>query len=414
MPPRDREIVRDLARRVADVASQPVQAERARLWRACNDLTPVRPMVYLDPQNGWRELEEAWVRPRCSDPFIRDVERTLLFRLARAEHLPDDCPITDVYPVHLAVSGTGYDDYGIPMEVVRTADQGGAYRIVELVKDEGDLDRLHPRPIVVDHAATDRALERTRELIGDILRVERRGKTGWRYGLTRVLVHLRGLDQMMLDFYDEPALIHRLMAFLRDDCLREIDLMERERAVSLNNGPDSGTGSGGLSHTSSLPGPSFDGLPRVRHCTCWGESQETVGVGPAQFEEFVLAYQLPLLGRFGLVDYGCCEPLDHKLDLLLAKVPNLRWVSVSPWANRALCAEKLGGRYVYVYKPNPAYLCSPEPAWEAAAEDIRRTLVLTRGRPVHIVMKDTNTFHNDPPRATRWCEMARRLAEDAG
>ncbi len=218
---------------------------------------------------------------------------------------------------------------------------------------------------------------------------------------------------MMLDMYDDPELLHRLMAFLRDDFNREIEIMEREGAVSLNNTADNVTGSGGLSATRDLPGPGYDGTPRVRHCVCWGESQETVGVGPAQFDEFVLAYQLPLLRRFGLTDYGCCEPLDQKLDLLIAKVPNLRWVSISPWANRELCAEKLAGRYVYVYKPNPAYLCSPTPAWEAAEEDIRRTLCVARGQPIHIVMKDTSTFHHDASRVTRWCEMARRLAEES-
>ena len=135
-------------------------------------------------------------------------------------------------------------------------------------------------------------------------------------------------------------------------------------------------------------------------------------MGPAQFEEFVLAYQLPLLRRFGLVDYGCCEPLEQKLDLLISRLPNLRWVSVSPWANRGQCAEKLAGRYVYVYKPNPAYLCSPSPAWDRAEEDIRGALGAAKGQPMHIVMKDTHTFSHDVSRVTRWCEMARRLAED--
>jgi hypothetical protein len=168
-----------------------------------------------------------------------------------------------------------------------------------------------------------------------------------------------------------------------------------------------------LSPTTDLPGPGFDGTPRVRNCICWGESQETLGIGPSQFDEFVLSYQLPLLTRFGLVDYGCCEPLDTRLDLLMARVPNLRWVAVSPWANRELCAEKLDGRYVYVYKPNPSYLCSPTPAWDEVKEDIRRTLSVTRGQAVHIVMKDTSTFHDDPSRVTRWCELARTMAEES-
>jgi hypothetical protein len=226
-------------------------------------------------------------------------------------------------------------------------------------------------------------------------------------------VHWRGLQNIMLDMYDNPRLLHRLMALLRDDFMAEIDLLEAENAVSLNTTPTDVNGSGGLAPTSDLPGPGFAGNARVRHCVCWGESQETVGVGPSQFDEFILAYQLPLLERFGLVDYGCCEPLDSKLDLLLARVPNLRWVAVSPWADRRLCAEKLRGRFVYVYKPNPSFLCSPSPAWDRAGQDVRETLALTRGQPVHVVMKDTSTFHGEPDRVTRWCAMAVRLAEEA-
>lgn len=409
----EREIVRELARAVAEAAARPEEREKARLWTACNDLRPVRPMVCLHPQNGMPEVEAEWVRLCCVDPSLRSVERGLRLKLLRVRHMPDDVPITGEYEVHTTVHGTGYDDYGIPIQVERSGVEGGAYHMVRLVNDQRDVQRLHPRPIVVDHAATATELDRARGLIGDILPVVRRGKTGWRFGLSRVLVHWRGLDQMMLDMYDDPELLHRLMAFLRDDFIREIETMEREGAVSLNNTADNVTGSGGLSPTRDLPGPGYDGTPRVRNCVCWGESQETVGVGPAQFDEFVLAYQLPLLCRFGLTDYGCCEPLDQKLDLLVAKVPNLRWVSISPWANRELCAEKLAGRYVYVYKPNPAYLCSPTPAWEAAEEDVRRTLRVARGQPVHIVMKDTSTFHHDASRVTKWCEMARRLAEES-
>jgi hypothetical protein len=144
---------------------------------------------------------------------------------------------------------------------------------------------------------------------------------------------------------------------------------------------------------------------------CWAESQELVGVGPAHFAEFVLRYQLPMMARFRLVDYGCCEPLDRKLDLLLASIPHLRWVSISPWANRELAAEKLQDRYVYVYKPNPSRICSPRPDWDAAERELRETLEVARGCCVSLIMKDTHTFHGDPTRATRWAQIARRVVE---
>ena len=41
----DRRILRDLARRVAEIAAQPIQAERTRQWKALSSLKPERPMV---------------------------------------------------------------------------------------------------------------------------------------------------------------------------------------------------------------------------------------------------------------------------------------------------------------------------------------------------------------------------------
>lgn len=408
----DRTLLRDLAQQVAEIAALPEQAEKVRLWTACNDLQPERAMVYADPQNGWRELEAAWLHLECEDPSLHGFEAALRRKILRHTHIPDDFPILNTFEVGIHVIGNGYNDYGLPLGVTRSGRADGAYRIAPAIATVKDLKKLHFRPIQIDHEATDREVERAEELFGDLLKVRKRGRTGWRYGLTRVLVHMRGLDQMMYDFYDNPELIHCLMGFLRDDFLREIELFEQAGAVSLNNTPDNVTGSGGLSPTEDLPGKDYDGLPKVKHCICWGESQETVGVGPEQFDEFVLSYQLPLLERFGLVDYGCCEPLDYKLDLLIEKIPHLRWVSVSPWANRERAAEKLGRRYVFVYKPNPAAICAPQPNWEQAEREIRETLEMARGCAVHIVMKDTHTFCQEPQRITRWAQMASQVVRE--
>ena len=41
-------------------------------------------------------------------------------------------------------------------------------------------------------------------------------------------------------------------------------------------------------------------------------------------EEFALRYESRWLERFGLSNYGCCEPLDRKVDIIKKAVPNLR------------------------------------------------------------------------------------------
>ncbi|MBC8234459.1 hypothetical protein H8E77_33335 [bacterium] len=408
---KERATVRTLAKRVAEIASLPIQKERTRLWTACNDLKPDRPMV-LATQQPMSELEKTWIKLECEDEKLRGYERQLRHVIMRHEHIPDDFPIMGEWRVGIPIHNSGYDDYGFKLLTTKSDYAQGAYHIEPVIRSREDLEKLHQRPLKVNHEAADRAVAEAEELFGDILPVKKVGKTFWRYGLSRVLIHMRGLGQMMLDMYDNPELIHQLMTFLRDDFMREIDILESENAVSLSNGPDSVAGSGGLMPTEDLPGEDFDGIPRVKNCTCWAESQETVGVGPSQFDEFVLHHQIPLMQRFGLVDYGCCEEVDYKLDLLIEKIPNLRWISVAPWADRQVCADKIAGKYVYVYKPNPSYICSKTPDWEAAEKDMRDTISIVGHAPLHICMKDTKTFWGDARRTTQWCEMAVRIAKE--
>jgi hypothetical protein len=141
----------------------------------------------------------------------------------------------------------------------------------------------------------------------------------------------------------------------------------------------------------------------------WGysESQETVSVSPAMFEEFVLPYQLPLLEYFGLNAYGCCEPLDTRIAILKQKVPRLRKITVSPWSNTEFMAEAIGRNYVYCWKMNPALI-----ATEVINEDKIRTLardtfslVRKYACPAEVLMRDIRTLAHKKENAIRWVEI---------
>jgi len=405
--PGERVLLRDLARELAEAAALPVQAERIRMWRGLNRLSPERPMVLLDPQNGWADLVPD-TDLRCGDPAGREIERRLRQLLFRHRAIPDDHPLTTDWPVAPVIRSSGW---GVADTTMRTEARG--LRWDPALKTHADLARLHPAKLTVDRAAGAERLSVHQELFADILAVRAVGVSAVRCGLTRKLIVLRGLEPFLLDLHEAPAFVHELMSFLRDEQIRELDFLEGERLLGLNNGPMDLTGSGGIAATDALPGADFDpGRVRCRDLFAWGESQETAGVGPDQFSEFVLPYQQSVLDRFGLVDYGCCEPLDTRLSPVIAAFPRLRWVSVSPWADRALAAGRLGGRYVYCWKPQPALICREHPDWEGAERQIRETLALARGCAISIVMKDTTSFFGEPSRATRWVSMARRLAEE--
>jgi hypothetical protein len=271
------------------------------------------------------------------------------------------------------------------------------------------MDRLCYPEIAIDDGATERVLALAHDTLGDLLTVRLKTAWWWTLGMTWTLVDIRGLEQMMYDMLDHPDELHRLMAFLRDGHMAKLDFLQQNGLLSLNT---DGTyvGSGGFGWTHELPQPDFDG--HVRTCDMWGfaESQETVGVSPDMFAEFVFQYQLPILERFGLNCYGCCEPLDKRWHIV-EQTPNLRRVSISPWASKPVMAERLGDRYIYSMKPRPADL-----AWDSFDEDwirseLRKDLQATRDCRVEVIMKDNHTIRNDPRRVVRWVQIAREEAE---
>jgi hypothetical protein len=228
--------------------------------------------------------------------------------------------------------------------------------------------------------------------------------------MTMDFIHLRGLENLMIDMMVCPDEVHRMMAFLRDAKLHMLDFLEKNNLLALNTG---GTyvGSGGFGWTTELPQPDFN--PRhVRTADMWGfaESQETVGISPEMFEEFIFPYQLPIMERFGLNCYGCCEPIDVRWHIV-RKFPRLRRVSASPWANREKMAEYLANQYIMSLKPSPVSLAMPIIDESAIRAEIRKDLHITRNCQVELIMKDNHTLGKNPMNAVRWCRIAR---EEAG
>ena len=49
----DRDLLRGLAGKLAEIADLPIQEERKELWQKSNDLEPIRPMIWL--ASTWTE-----------------------------------------------------------------------------------------------------------------------------------------------------------------------------------------------------------------------------------------------------------------------------------------------------------------------------------------------------------------------
>jgi hypothetical protein len=140
----------------------------------------------------------------------------------------------------------------------------------------------------------------------------------------------------------------------------------------------------------------------------WGfvESQETVAVNPADYNEIIFPHHLKIAERFGLNCYGCCEPYDPRWQYV-RKLPRLRRVSCSPWANWRTIPDYLGNQYIASIKPSPTPLASNVLDESEVRADCRRAATESLGGICEFIMKDNHTLGNNPTNASRWVKIMR-------
>ena len=367
------------------------------------------------PEGCWREI----IRDDdllTTEPAARRYEWDLRSRLYYHEQLKGDNVIADFLRVPIAIHNTGY---GIDRNTIVPYQTTGAAHYRPVIVSEDDFFRKVREPkVTVDWDETEQRYQRACELFDGILRVEKFNLTGFsHFEIVDRFATWRGLDQLMLDLVDRPEWVHRCLQYITDCELKILDALEKQNALCLNNTPDYisvdgfGFASGGIAYTDELPQPDFDGV-RVRTMDTWGHSTTQIfsDVSPAMHDEFSLRYEIQLLSRFGINGYGCCEALHHKLDVV-ENIPRLRRIAVSPWADVGKAAEKIGNRYVFSRKPNPAIVAAPDWDTEAARRSIRTDLERSRGCIVELIMKDVHTVRNRPDRLGDWVRIAKEESE---
>jgi len=405
MSPEDKAVLRALAERVAQIAGSPRMREVRRLWTRLNMLQPTRPVIFCDPENGWNEIVTE-AQMQCQGTLARRWEMDLRKEIFWGDEMRDDKPVEPYFDVPYTAPP---DDWGMQTVYHRTQDQGSCVWDAPVKDYAADLEKLHSPRVEIDWETTNGCLQIGEDVFDGILTVQLKGTWWWSLGVTLPAVMLRGLSTVMCDFIDHPEELKQLLSILSRGNLDKLDYLETNGLLSLNN---DGTyvGSGGYGFTEELPQPDFDG--RVRPVDMWGftESQETVYVSPDMYEEFVFPYEKPIMDRFGLTCYGCCEPL-HMRWHVARRHHNLRRVSCSPWANLEKMAEYLEDKYILSMKPNPAAISTPEIDEDAIRADLRKALEGTKGCIVEVIMKDNHTIGKRPENVVRWCRIAREEAE---
>lgn len=401
---KDREILRSLAFRWMEKATSPVMEKRKRLWTALKDLRAERPLVLFETWTLEDYVSESELE--CEDPTWRSVERHFRWVLRHVEEVGDDIVIEPVWRIGWSVHASGY---GVEVRSHHATDvEGGriGYAFDHPIRTPADLDRLTRRTFRVDRERTRKWFEQLSDVFGDILPVVLHGTRGLHAGLTQLCFKLIGNDNLLTWPFDEPEALHRVMAFLRDDFLAYFDFLERERLLGLNNDATL-VGSGSPGYTTALPAAGYAGVARLCDLWVWMESQETTCISPAMFDEFFLPYMADVARRFGLVYYGCCEPVHDRWDLIRRAMPHVRACSVSPWCDQFAVAERFGREVVFSRKPKPWPLSGAVPDWDELKKDLHETLGAARDCHLEIIYRDVYRIHGDRRRLSQWTQMVK-------
>ena len=408
------EIVRELAKQVAEIAADPVQKRHEEDWKALNGLRPRRPMFMLD-QLPYAELNaNGELTCVCEDGFLKMYEGQLRETIYRFKYMPDDRVVSPWVTVPKAIS---VSSIGMSSQEQHLATEGYdaivSHTYKSLFESEEDIEKLQFQTVSEDKAASIANLERAREIFGGILDVKYSGVDTYGH-IWDVVSMLNGVEQSIIDLYDRPEFIHKLLQKMFAIYHATMDQYE-ELGLLYPGAPIIHCTGAFADNLPGFAGESEEELETARHTTksvwTYGAAQLFSMVSPEMHDEFEITYQKDWYARFGLGYYGCCEPLDKKVGVIRS-LPNVRKISMSPWVEVAGGAEALAGDYVYSCKPNPAFLSS-DVAWNE--EEIRRLLgeVISingkYGNPVELIMKDISTVGHKPSRLWEYARICREL-----
>ena len=166
-------------------------------------------------------------------------------------------------------------------------------------------------------------------------------------------------------------------------------------------------------YTSTLPGDAeHGGTGKTKDMWFRQMAQIFSSVSPETHNELDLEYSKDLMSRFGLVYYGCCEPLDNVIPYL-KKIPNLRKIGASPWANVRKCAEQIGRDYVLARKPNPSAV-SVKTDCEAVRNEVIETVNACRDNhcAYDYVLKDISSCGHNVKNLMDWCDTVMKTLDE--
>ena len=395
---KDKLVVRELAKKYMSLVCTPKQERMFARFRDTNDLKLTRPPLLMD-EIPWYQINiNQELDCVCEDQRARNVEYYFRKAIFYMTHFKADNLYEPVFRIKRAVDSTGIGISYECKDMKRTDATNNivSREFVDVLEDESALLKMHDPKFTLRPDKDADSMEFHTDLLGDSIPIMLYGYGYYYYAPWDSITRLRGVEPILMDMYDRPEYLHKIIQKYTSAAHATLDFVEKNLDVNcasqLHCTPSN----------VSIP----SGATGLGRTWCRSMAQSFGVVSPAFFKEFEIDYLLSVAKRFAYTYYGCCEPLDDKISVLKS-IPNLRKIGCSPWANVEKCAEQIGGDYVLSRKPNPANvaICTDR---EIIRTEIEETVkaCLKYGCPCDIVLKDISTVSNRPENLIIWAQTA--------
>jgi hypothetical protein len=409
----DRQVLRSLGETLSEIASDPIHREKALLWTKVNDRQSSRPVVYIN-ELPWHELNvDDELTLQCTGTWAMDLEQRLRREIYQWRHMPADMVVSPFFECPLSIKSTSF---GITedVDIARTDDASGVYsrHFNRQIKEPEDLEKIKMPTVTYDEAQSAQSYAAMVDLFADLMPIKKVGQSHIWFTPWDFLIRWWGIQEAMIDLVMRPEMVHDGVERMVGSWMTELDQFEEHNLLSLDC-RNIRVGSGGYGYTNDLPGDDYD-PEHVKPKNMWGCSNAQIfsEVSPEMHWEFAVEHDLKWLERWGMTYYGCCEPLDKKIDVM-RRIPNLRKISVSPWNDIQKVVDSVGDDYVLSVKPSPAIFASDHLDADRARTEIAAMLDVTNGKShVELIMKDVSTVKYNPQQLWEWARIAMETVQE--
>ena len=407
IPLQDKEILRELAKSYAELAGNPVNRERIRRMKNINSLKPERPPVWIH-EIPWHEMDiNGELALRCESGEGRKMERFFRRVLLSWKYFQVDMVVEDAYYITKA-----FKDSGIGLDIKeQTLASNEANNIIshkyeDQLDTEEKVDALLLPEIEAFPDTDSKNLELANDVLDGILPVRLRGVCLYHAPWDRI-ARYRSVQSCLEDMAENPELIHKTIAKFTEIGAARMEQMEKLGLYDYNISDLHCT----PPYCEGIPADDYDG-GKVRLKDIWFRTmaQPFSSASPAMLNEYDLEYMKPLMAKCAFGYFGCCEPLDKAIPYL-AKIPNMRKIGVSPWANVRSSAEQIGGSFVLACKPNPAKVVFFDK--DSVEREITETVevCLENKCSYEFVLKDISTVGGKPENLINWVDTVTKVID---